>query len=121
MAINIRHWNTHKLAGLKFDIGLLYNVENKKYQPDPPVLIDIVLKSVRIDCPGGEILGTLKDTELSVSNISISDDGSAVFYHDILLPALLKSKGTIKATIHWETSEIEKLHLHNGKRIEDPL
>jgi hypothetical protein len=116
MGYNIDNWKTKKLDNLTVPLAAFYRHERKDWHPKA-VIRTPESDAVSLECGcGQQIVGTLNDGILTVTDFEMTGEGSGTFYHWILEPALKESKGTLEAVLVWEGGDsINKLKVKDGK------
>lgn len=124
MSYNITHWETKQIGGLVIPIrrltvsrghGCILSVQRR---PGDVLVIT--------PTEGGEIRGGRckldKEDALAVGAIRLRGEGSGTYYHEMLLPALKKSKGKLEAVLVWEGGEyINRLLVEDGQVAEEKV
>lgn len=109
MSYNINTWKTKKLEDLKIPISEIYRLPYVEVRLLP-------INKIEIDgsAEGFKIIGTLENDIISISKITMSDEGSGNTW-EYLIECLKKSTGKMIASQVWEGGDrITLLTVDNG-------
>jgi hypothetical protein len=122
MSYNIDTWKTKTLENLVIPVAALYPKTGRAdWLPNKPT-IDFETGDVTIEggSEGFRIKGKMVGTDIHVTNISNSGEGSGSFENYVLTEALKQSKGTLIASRVWEGGDtIDKLTVIDGVVTEE--
>lgn len=123
MSYNIDRWKTKKLENFVIPHAAFFEHRRSDWHPHEPVIINAQTGEVSLACGCEQsIHGFLKDGDLAVTKFEMQGEGSGTFYNWILLPALRQSRGTLEATLVWESGDsIGRLQVEDGKITETPI
>lgn len=118
MCYDITKWTTKEIKDLVIPLKAFYT----------SIRVDFHPREIRRDgkitivFAGDEITGVVKNKTITVETIKISGEGSATVYNEILMPALKKSSGYLRAVIIWEGGDyIHELISDNGVITENKI
>lgn len=124
MSYNITSWRTKRIANLRLPAATLQFPAAMQQRGFHTQAVLNPQDIVTITALGCEIVGFFPEHGplLQITAIDCAGEGSGTFYHEVLLPALRQSTGTLEAVLIWEGGDtIERLLVDAGTVQELPV